>query len=105
MHGESMARRKPPQSGESIIVPIERWARGEVEWPSEHAIADHEGRPGSPFTATSLLARMATRGTISAHMRQAGEQFHIDFIVAGLEPLRAADMARVPATYGKPQRM
>lgn len=94
-----MAKRKPPQSGEAIIVPpLERWNRGEVERPSQHAIADSDGRPGAPFRAVSTLAQMEGRGSITAHMKQAGEQFHGDFILAGLEPLRAADMARVPIT-------
>lgn len=94
-----MSRRKPPQSGEAIIVPpLERWNRGEVERPSGHAIADSDGRPGSPFRSVGTLAQMESRGSITKEMRQAGEQFHGDFVSAALEPLRAADMARVPVS-------
>jgi hypothetical protein len=39
---------------------------------------------------------MLRKGTISAAMRQAGDDFHALFIRAALEPLRAADLNRVP---------
>ena len=95
-----MARRSTDLGERVIVPPIERWRRGEVE-AIGHSIADEDGRPASPFRAIGTLAQMESRGSITARMRQAGEQFHVDFIIAGLEPLRAADMGRLPGTGGK----
>src|SRR5713226_5234559 len=95
-----MARRTTDLGERVIVPPIERWRRGEVE-AIGHSIADEDGRPASPFRAIGTLAQMESRGSITARMRQAGEQFHVDFIIAGLEPLRAADMGRLPGTGGK----
>lgn len=39
---------------------------------------------------------MLRKGTITAAMHQAGEDFHLLFMAAQLEPLRAADLARMP---------
>jgi hypothetical protein len=39
---------------------------------------------------------MLRKGTITAAMRQAGDDFHALFLRAALEPLRAADLHRLP---------
>ena len=49
------------------------------------------GRRG-PIAASTRSALMMRKGTISAAMRQAGDDFHALFMRAALEPLRAADL-------------
>jgi len=75
----------------------ERWRRGDVER-LEHSIADEEGRPARPFRTMDTLARMLRRGSITAAMRQAGEDFRAVFAAAQLDGLRSPDLARVPQT-------
>src|SRR5216683_6282114 len=94
-YGVPMARRKPPQSGESIVVPpLERWLRGEVKRRQEQ-IADERGAPGDPFYVLSTLSAMRRRGSITGEMIQAGERFHAEFVVGHLHAIKAADMGRV----------
>lgn len=59
-------------------------------------ILDSAGERGSPLQAEGLLARMERRGDIDSRMRQAGERFQELFWKAHLDPLKAADIARVP---------
>lgn len=79
----------------SIAPPPERWRRGEIE-ALPHTIADEEGRPAAPFRAIDTLMQMERRGTITAEMHRAGDSFRDDFALSALDPLRAADMGRVP---------
>ena len=103
MDGAHMSRRKPPQSGEAIIVPpIERWARGEVERRQEQ-IVDDKGSPGDPFYVLNTLSIMRRRKSITPEMHQAGEQFHAEFVTAHLHAIRAADMGRVPVEGARPE--
>lgn len=96
-----MANRKLPTTSEAIIAPpIERWIRGEIEPPGQ-MIADEDGRPASPFRAIGTLHRMCAKGIITREMQGAGESFHADFYVGGLERLRAADMGRIPGTHSR----
>jgi hypothetical protein len=88
-------RRRARPSGEGIAPTPERWRRGEVE-ALPHAIQDEAGRPARPYRRIDTLAVMTRKGTISAAMRQAGEDFHALFMRAALEPLRAADLTRLP---------
>jgi len=83
----------PPADG--IAPSLERWRRGDIE-ALPGTIADEAGRPSRPYRRIDTLALMQRKGTISAAMRQAGEDFHALFVRASLEPLRAADMARMP---------
>src|SRR5260370_18285312 len=73
----------------------ERWRRGDVER-LEHSIADEEGGPARPYRSMDTLARMLRRGSITAAMRQAGEDFRAVFAAAQLGGLRSPDLARVP---------
>ena len=41
----------------------------------ERPIADESGRPARPYRAVDTLATMERRGSITAAMRQAGEDF------------------------------
>jgi len=95
MYGQNMARRSTDLGERVIVPPLERWKRGEVERPAEHAIADSDGRPGSPFRAIDTLMAMFRNKTITAEMYAAGTEFHDDFVMAGFEPMRAADMGRM----------
>src|SRR6266478_7207314 len=72
----------------------ERRSRGIVEL-VERPIADECGRPSRPYRAVDTLAVMERRGSITAGMRQAGEDFRARFAVAQLDPLRALDLSRL----------
>ena len=78
----------------------ERWRRGDVEL-APHTIADEAGRVGRPYRSVDTLATMQRKGTISAEMRQAAEDFHALFMLAQLEPLRALDLTRLPQGIGE----
>ena len=53
-----------------------------------------ESRPSRPYRAVDTLAAMERRGSITAGMRQAGEDFRARFAVAQLDPLCAPDLSR-----------
>jgi hypothetical protein len=72
----------------------ERRSHGIVER-LERPIADESGRPARPYRAVDTLAAMQRRGSISAGMRQAGEDFRTRFVTAQLDPLRAPDWSRL----------
>jgi hypothetical protein len=71
----------------------ERRSRGIVER-VERPIADEHGRPSRPYRAIDTLGTMERRGSITAGMRQAGEDFRARFAIAQLDPLRAPDLSR-----------
>lgn len=73
----------------------ERRRHGAVERLPQ-AIADEAGRPARPFRAIDTLGAMLRKGTITATMRQAGDDFHALFVLAQLDPLAAPDLRRVP---------
>jgi Domain of unknown function (DUF6456) len=78
----------------AAIVPTpERHNHGVIER-LDRPIADEEGRPTRPYRAVDTLAAMERRGSITAGMRQAGEDFRARFAVAQLDPLRAPDWSR-----------
>jgi hypothetical protein len=72
----------------------ERRQHGPVER-LERTIADGAGHPSRPYRAVDTLAIMQRRGSISAGMRQAGEDFRARFALAQLDPLRALDLSRL----------
>lgn len=72
----------------------ERRAHGLIER-LERTIADAGGQPARPYRAVDTLAIMERRGTITAGMRQAGEDFRTRFAVAQLDPLRALDLSHL----------
>jgi hypothetical protein len=61
----------------------------------DRAIADTAGHPARPYRALDTLMVMERRGSITAGMRQAGEDFRARFALAQLDPLRAIDVARL----------
>ena len=95
-----MTRRHPrrvavPISENVAVTPTpERRNHGIVEL-LERPIADESGRPARPYRAVDTLATMERRGSITAGMRQAGEDFRARFATAQLDPLRAPDWSRL----------
>ena len=86
-------RRRPPVGEVADIVPTaERHNHGIVER-LEQTIGDSSGRPSRPYRFVDTLAAMERRGSITAGMRQAGEDFRDRFAIAQLDPL----LGRLPA--------
>ena len=83
--------RRPPERAQH--GPIERLDR---------AIADAQGNAARPYRAVDTLAIMERRGSITAGMRQAGEDFRARFAIAQLDPLRALDLSHL--RLGEPVR-
>ena len=76
------------------IVSAERRRHGPIELVPA-IVADEAGRPSRPYRAVDTLAVMERRGSITAGMRQAGEDFRHRFALAQLDPLRALDLSRL----------
>jgi hypothetical protein len=76
-----------------FIPPTPERARRGVEL-VENAIADDDGRPAQPYYAPDILMAMHRRGTITAEMRQAGEDFRRVFRRAHVADLQSSDPAR-----------
>jgi hypothetical protein len=72
----------------------ERRRHGRIER-LDHSIADDGCRPSRPYRAVDTLALMQRRGSITAAMRQAAEDFRVRFAAAQLDPLRALDWSRL----------
>ena len=72
----------------------ERRRQGHVERLAQ-PIADVAGHPAQPYRAVDTLMVMERRGSITAAMRQAGEDFRARFAVAQLDPLRALDLSHL----------
>ena len=72
----------------------ERLRHGPVERLAQ-PIADVSGAPARPYRAADTLAVMQRRGSITAGMRQAGEDFRARFAVAQLDPLRTLDLSQL----------
>ena len=72
----------------AVMPTPERRNQGIVER-LERPIADESGRPARPYRAVDTLGAMERRGSITASMRQAGEDFRARFATAQLDPLRA----------------
>jgi hypothetical protein len=58
-------------------------------------VVDTVGNRAIPWQALGLLANLHRKGEIDEAMLATAEQFHRMFQAAALDPLRAADMARV----------
>ena len=98
VHGGIMAKRSTakldnPATADLAPTP-ERQQNGPVER-LVRPIADATGHPARPYRAVDTLAVMERRGSITAAMRQAGEDFRARFAVAQLDPLRALDLTHL----------
>lgn len=71
----------------------ERYNHGQIEQ-LDQPISDAAGMIGRPHRAVDTLLAMERRGSITATMRQAGQDFRRCFAVAQLDPLRAVDWSR-----------
>jgi hypothetical protein len=84
-----------PEFGIATTQPtVERSGHDPVER-VDRAIADSAGLPARPYRVVDTLAIMERRGSITAGMRQAGEDFRTVFAFAQLDPLRALDWSRL----------
>ena len=91
----AQSSRKPAAQREGDAAPTpERQQHGPVER-LEQPIADLSGQTARPYRALDTLAVMERRGSITAGMRQAGEDFRARFAVAQLDPLRAVDLSHL----------
>lgn len=85
-------------SGSASELTPERRRRGDVERLPQ-TIADEAGHPARPYRVVDTLTAMLRKGTITPAMRQAAEDFRAQFVLASLDPLRAADLNRLPAAW------
>ena len=84
---------------ERIIKPTkERRRHGGIS--RADTMPDTAGNIGQPYQVSTLLWRLERSGDIDAPARAAGEEFHRLFHLAAIDPLRAADVGRVPRGYG-----
>jgi hypothetical protein len=83
----------PPPPEPDLAPTKERARQGAIEQPAR-PIADNAGRPARPFRAVDVLHTMERRGSITAGMREAAEDFRVRFATAQLDPLRALDYSR-----------
>ena len=72
----------PMRENGAVMPTPERRNHGIVER-LERTIADESGRPARPYRAVDTLAAMERRGSITAGMRQAGEDFRARFAREG----------------------
>jgi len=82
----SAAGENPPTAQRLRHDPIERLDR---------VIVDAQGCAARPYRALDTLAVMERRGSITAGMRQAGDDFRARFVTAQLDPLRALDLSQL----------
>jgi hypothetical protein len=83
----------PPALERDVAPTPERARHGAIEQPAR-PIADDAGRPARPFRAVDTLQTMERRGSITAAMREAAEDFRVRFATAQLDPLRALDYSQ-----------
>jgi hypothetical protein len=87
-------RERARRDGAEAIVTPERLRRDPIEAVPQ-TIADDAGRPARPYRLVDTLQVMERRGSITAGMRQAGEDFRTRFAQAQLDPIRAIDLSRL----------
>lgn len=93
MARQHRAKTEDASQGEGRPTP-ERAQHGPIERLSR-TIADAAGNPSRPYRAVDTLAMMERRGSITAGMRQVGEDFRARFAIAQLDPLRALDLSHL----------
>src|SRR5712692_8352530 len=91
---EQAKRKAARQTSGETAPPPERQQHGPIER-LERAIGDAAGHPSRPYRAVDTLAIMERRGSITAGMRQAGEDFRNRFALAQLDPLHAVDLSHL----------
>lgn len=95
MNRQTSRRHPAVSAAEDTITPTrERGNHGAIER-LERSIADESGASARPYRAVDTLAVMERRGSITAAMRRAGDDFRARFATAQLDPLRALDYSRL----------
>ena len=91
-----ISRRKVTSaSPEPALEPTEERVRqGPIEQLAG-PVEDEAGHLARPFRAVDTLTAMERRGSITASMRRAAENFRVRFAAAQLDPLRALDYSRL----------
>src|SRR5207253_6226531 len=102
MPKRTTAKSATPATAELGPTP-ERQRQGRVERLAQ-PIADAAGHPAQPYRAVDTLMVMERRGSITAAMRQAGEDFRARFAVAQLDPLRALDLTHLRVAETGPRQ-
>jgi len=98
VHGGIMAKRSTAKLDNPATADLAPTPERQQNSPVERLvrpIADAAGHPARPYRAVDTLAVMERRGSITAAMRQAGEDFRARFAVAQLDPLRALDLTHL----------
>src|SRR6266446_9994334 len=95
-----MARRHSRRAGnpagaDAAVIPTRERHNHDVIERLDQPIADETGSPARPYRAVDTLAVMERRGSITAGMRLAGEDFRARFAIAQLDPLRALDLSHL----------
>jgi hypothetical protein len=93
MHDPARSTATVPAADAAVLPTAERRRHGSVER-LEGPIMDARGAIARPHRAVDTLLAMERRGSISAAMRQAGQDFRRHFATAQLDPLRAFDWSR-----------
>src|SRR5437588_12231833 len=93
MPKRTAAKSATPATADLAPTP-ERQRQGRVERLAR-PIADTAGHPAQPYRAVDTLMVMERRGSITAAMRQAGEDFRARFAVAQRDPLRAPELSQL----------
>ncbi len=88
---KSKARHHPDE-----IAPTPERRRQSLIERAAQVIADEQGRVARPYRAPDTLTLLLRKNRITPEMHQAGEDFHALFLTAQFQPLRAADLARLP---------
>jgi hypothetical protein len=68
---------------------------------SPETVKDAHGAPAQPYRAVDTIELLLQRGIITKEAAMAADQFRRAFRVATLDPLRAADLSRVPGARGR----
>lgn len=93
-----MTRRTARRIEKLVAAPdrptAERLQHGPVEL-LDRTITDTHDSLSRPYRVVDTLAVMERRGSITAGMRQAGEDFRARFAVAQLDPLHALDLSQL----------
>lgn len=92
-HVKSGRKSLSAASQQELAPTDERRQQGAIER-LDRPIADETGRSARSYRAVDTLATMERRGSITAGMRQAAEDFRVRFLTAQLDPLRALDYSR-----------
>lgn len=88
---EPLRKSSARSPADSTAPTAERLRHGPIER-AERPITDSNGCLARPYRSVDTLVLMERRGSITAGMRQAGEDFRARFTIAQLDPLRAVDL-------------